>query len=336
MARSWHLYPRPAALPPLVVKDPTLPLISVVTPSYNQGAFIRETIESVLSQDYPNIEHWVIDGGSTDNTLDILRGYADEPRLHWISERDRGQADAVNKGWSRCRGEIFGWLNSDDTYLPGALSTLGRYLQTHPEVDAAFGDALRVSADGTPTEISRGGPIDLQRMLDQNYVAQPTVLQRRSLVEQMGPLRIDLRFALDFDYYLRATLKHRFAYLPETIATYRMHTESKTVSGGSAFMAEFATVTDQLFCLPELPPELLARRRSIQSDAYLRVALLALRERQTSLARRCVLRACCLDPLRPRMLGVALLAFDTLLNTSFYETILAQARSRQQLRTKPI
>src|SRR5262245_26632601 len=104
--------PSPAAL-----DDPSLPLVSIVTPSYNQGAFIRETIESVLSQDYPKIEYWVIDGGSTDETIAILKHFEQDPRFHWMSERDQGQSDAVNKGWSRSRGEIFGWLNSDDIYM---------------------------------------------------------------------------------------------------------------------------------------------------------------------------------------------------------------------------
>src|SRR6266498_4984769 len=94
-----------------------MPLVSIVTPSYNFGGFIRATIESVLTQDYPNIEYWVIDGGSTDGTVSILTEYEHDPRFHWISERDRGQSDAINKGWSRCRGDIIAWLNSDDLYL---------------------------------------------------------------------------------------------------------------------------------------------------------------------------------------------------------------------------
>src|SRR5262245_18584250 len=102
----WADDPTPEDPPPVVVDDPSMPLVSVVTPSYNQGHFIRETIESVFAQDYPNIEYWVVDGGSTDETLSILRSYDHDPRFHWISERDQGQSDAINKGWSRCRGDI--------------------------------------------------------------------------------------------------------------------------------------------------------------------------------------------------------------------------------------
>src|SRR4051794_35419687 len=103
--------------------DGDWPLVSIVTPSYNQGQFIRETIDSVLSQDYPNLEYWVIDAASTDQTLDVLRDYERDPRFHWISEADRGQSDAINKGWNRCQGSILAWLCSDDLYCPGAIKT---------------------------------------------------------------------------------------------------------------------------------------------------------------------------------------------------------------------
>src|SRR5258708_6136901 len=118
---SWDAYPAPDGLPKPVINDLTLPLVSIVTPSFNQGQFIRETIESVLTQDYPNIEYWVIDGGSTDETLAILREYEGDPRFHWLSEPDKGQSDAINKGLVRCHGEIFAWLNSDDVFIKEAL-----------------------------------------------------------------------------------------------------------------------------------------------------------------------------------------------------------------------
>ena len=108
------------------------PTVSIVTPSFNQGRFIRETIESVLSQDYPAIEYMVIDGGSTDETVSILKSYGN--RIFWISEPDSGQSDAINKGWKRATGEILTWLNSDDVYLPGAIAKAADYLQRHPNV----------------------------------------------------------------------------------------------------------------------------------------------------------------------------------------------------------
>lgn len=335
-AERWLAYPAPAELPPVVLADPALPLISVVTPSYNQGPYIRETIESVLGQGYPNLEYWVVDGGSTDGTLGILRAYEADPRFHWLSEPDRGQADAVNKGWRRCRGALLGWLNSDDTYLPGALATLAGYLAAHPAVDAVFGDALRVSPAGAPLGLLAGRPFDLAAMLDANYLAQPTVLQRRRLVEGMGPLRLDLHYALDFDYYARAALRYRFAYLPQTLATYRMHPGSKTVAGGAAFVGEFAMAVEQLFTAPGLPPALRARRRRLVSDHYLRLARVAVRDGDGPLARRSLLRALCISPLRPRVLGVAVQAIDRRLGTGLYAAALAALRRARILRTEEV
>src|SRR5260221_5302272 len=127
--------------------EPYSRLVSIVTPSYNQGKFIRETIESVLTQDYANIEYWVIDGGSTDETLGILQQYENDPRFHWISEPDKGQSDAINKGWSRCQGDVLAWLCSDDLYCPGAIRTQVDYLLSHPDVDAVYGDVLFVDVD---------------------------------------------------------------------------------------------------------------------------------------------------------------------------------------------
>lgn len=131
------------------------PLISIITPSYNQGRYIEETILSVLNQDYPRVEYLVMDGDSTDNTREILAKYG--TRLTWSSERDGGQADAINTGFRAATGDIFGWINSDDTYLPGALSKIVRYFQTHPDIDLVYGEGHLVDADGVildryPTE----------------------------------------------------------------------------------------------------------------------------------------------------------------------------------------
>src|SRR5262245_6661152 len=216
---SWDAYPLPTQLPSPMICDPSLPLISIVTPSYNQGAFIRDTIESVLSQDYPNLEYWVIDGGSNDETVALLREYESDPRFHWLSEPDRGQADAVNKGWRRCRGELLGWLNSDDTYFPHALWMLAGPLLQQPDLGIVYGDALRITTEGQSIERMYGRPFDLPALLRDHYMTQPAVLQRRRVVESTGPLRLDLHYTLDFDFYLRAVLRFKAAYVPQLCAT---------------------------------------------------------------------------------------------------------------------
>src|SRR6267142_3353646 len=132
------------------MSDIQLPLVSIVTPTFNQAAFLCETIESVLTQDYPNIEYLVIDDGSTDETPEILSGYTG--RVAWESQTNIGQTATINKGWERSRGEIITWLNSDDTYLPGAVSKAVDYFQKHPGVDIVYGDTLLTKADGSPIE----------------------------------------------------------------------------------------------------------------------------------------------------------------------------------------
>src|SRR5262249_24895827 len=141
-------YPQAGDLPPPIIRDSGFPLVSIVTPSFNQGQFIRETIENVLSQDYPNLEYWGIDAQSTDQTLNILHEYETNPRFHCLSEPDQGQSDAINKGWSRRQGSILAWLCSDDLYCPDAVTTQINYLLAHPEVDAVYSDAVAIDVGG--------------------------------------------------------------------------------------------------------------------------------------------------------------------------------------------
>src|SRR4030095_9000889 len=128
--------------------DNTLPTVSIVTPAYNQAEFLRDTIESVLAQDYPNIEYVVLDDGSTDETPNILAEYGD--RFRWETHANMGQTATINKGWAMTSGEIVTWLNSDDTYLPGAVSKAVDFLQRNPDVGVVYGDTLTTEADGTP------------------------------------------------------------------------------------------------------------------------------------------------------------------------------------------
>ncbi len=164
----------------------SLPLVSIVTPSYNQGAFIEETIRSVLSQDYPRIEYIVVDGGSTDGTLSILRKYGDH--LTWFSEPDKGQSDAINKGFRKSHGEILAWLNSDDIYLPGAVRTAAGYLAVHPEVAMVYGDCHMVDEQGQVVGRSIWiEDFDLMRLVeDLNYIHQPAAFFCRQAFEGVG------------------------------------------------------------------------------------------------------------------------------------------------------
>jgi glycosyltransferase involved in cell wall biosynthesis len=226
------------------------PLVSVVTPSYNQGRFIRETIESVLAQDYPRVEYLVVDGGSTDETLAVLRSYGD--RLAWVSEPDRGQADAINKGWRRARGEILAYLNSDDTYLPGAITAAVGGLAEHPRAVAVYGEGYHTDEAGRilaryPTE-----PFSMPRLAETCFICQPTVFLRRSAVEQVRYLDESRQYCMDYDLWIRVARVGTLHYLPRYLATTRLHPETKTLGQRRQAHAEILRTVYQHF--GQVPP----------------------------------------------------------------------------------
>lgn len=210
------------------------PLVSVITPSFNQGMFIKETIESVLSQDYPNIEYIVIDGGSTDDTISILQDY--EEKIYWISEPDEGQADAVNKGVLLAKGEIIGWLNSDDVYAPGAITKIVTAFREHPDVSVIYGEAHHVSKSGEFIERYPTEPFDYRHLAERCFICQPAAFIRKKCLLEVGMLRKELQLCLDYDLWIRIGKKSKFLFLPEHLADSRIYPENKTFSRtGEAF-----------------------------------------------------------------------------------------------------
>ena len=208
------------------------PLVSIITPSFNQGSFIEETIQSVFVQDYSNIEYIVMDGGSTDNTIEILKRY--EGKLHWVSEKDRGQTDAINKGFRMAKGDIFAWLNSDDVYLPGAVSKAVTYLKSYPDIGMVYGKTkfcnIKSQVVGEyPTE-----PLNYKRLAVFNFICQPSVFFRKEVLYAVGGLDLKLHYAMDYDLWIRIANRFGVNYLPEFLSMYRLHGESKTVAETSA------------------------------------------------------------------------------------------------------
>jgi glycosyltransferase involved in cell wall biosynthesis len=205
-----------------------LPTISLVTCSYQQGRFLRSTMESVLRQGYPSLEYLVIDGGSRDGSVDIIREYA--PQLaYWVSEKDAGQTDALIKGFERSSGEIMGWLCSDDLLLPGALQAVGEFFQRHPDVDMVYGDALWVDAQGAPLRAKKEIPWDRFIFLfDHNYLAQPSAFWRRRLYERCGGLDRRLHLTMDSDLWLRFSRQTQPVHLPQYLSCMRFYAEQKT------------------------------------------------------------------------------------------------------------
>ena len=207
------------------------PLVSVVTPSLNQGRFIGDAVRSVLSQDYPRIEYLVVDGGSTDGTLAVLAGH--DGAVRWISEPDNGQAAAINKGFRLASGEVLAWLNSDDLYEPQAVSAAVAYLQAHPGTAMVYGDATHVDTEDVEIgPCAYVGPFDLDRLIhESDYIVQPAAFFRRSAFEAVGGLDESLHWGMDYDLWLKIARRFPIAYLPRKLARYRQTGENKTALG---------------------------------------------------------------------------------------------------------
>lgn len=202
--------------------------ISIITPSFNQGIFIEETIRSVLEQDHDDIEYIVMDGGSTDGTVDVLRKY---PQVQWVSERDRGQSDAINKGFRRATGEVMAWLNSDDRYAPRILGEVMRYFAAHPACRLLYGDITFMGRDGSRLYDLAGDKLSYASLVAcPDLVRQPSTFWRRSLVEERGGVDESLHVVMDLDFFLRIGHGERFHYLPRVLSHYRCYEENKSLS----------------------------------------------------------------------------------------------------------
>jgi len=218
------------------------PLVSVVTPSLDQGAFIEDTILSVLNQDYSRREHLVIDGGSTDQTLGILERY--RSGLRFVSEPDAGQAAAINKGFRSSSGEILAWLNADDCYEPGALSAAAAFLRERPDVMLVYGDATLVDTQGREIgPCANVEPFDLDRLVHQlDFIVQPAAFFRREAFDAVGGLDESLHWSMDYDLWLKIARRFPVAYLPRRLARYRWTGANKTARGGLERYAELERV----------------------------------------------------------------------------------------------
>ncbi|HXE95223.1 MAG TPA: glycosyltransferase family 2 protein [Dongiaceae bacterium] len=219
------------------------PVISIITPSCNQGVFLDGTIKSVISQEGDFfIDYIIVDGGSSDNSVDIIKRYdaslqnGEWPvkcrgiRYRWVSERDRGQTDALIKGFRMAQGEVFAWLNSDDTYLPGALQTAAGFFRDQPDTGLMYGDAHYIDAEGAIIGSYRTEKFDLDKLASANIICQPAAFFRRAAFEEAGGLDETLDFVMDYDLWIRIGRGFTCRHIPCLLATYRLHEASKTIN----------------------------------------------------------------------------------------------------------
>ena len=221
------------------------PKISVIVPSYNQGIYLAETIESIIDQEYPNCELIVIDGGSTDNSVEIIEKYQKHIDF-WVSEPDHGQCDALIKGFNRATGDIFCWLCSDDKYLPGTLKIIAENFQSNPTIDLVYGDTDYLYPDGSLVKKPRIS-YHYQTMLRAfNIIAQPSSFFRARIYRQIGGLDPSLDFAMDYDLFIRFGPKLNCLQLKKSLSLYRLHPSSKTVSLTKKFDDEWWRVRSKV------------------------------------------------------------------------------------------
>ena len=246
---------------------PDLPLVSIVSPSLNQAQFLEQTIQSVLGQNYPRLEYLVVDGGSTDGSTDIIRRYADR-LAWWVSELDTGQAEAINKGLGRARGEIVAWLNSDDMYLPGAVAEALRAFQENPQAGLVFGDVLAIDEADQPLNLLRYGDWNLTDLMAFRIIGQPSVFLRRSVLEQAGSLDTSYHYLLDHQLWLRMAQVSGMRHLPKTLAAARYHLAAKNIAHPMEFAQEVQRIASWMESQPALADLLAKNRKCIQAGRH--------------------------------------------------------------------
>lgn len=247
----------------------SLPLVSIVIPSYNHGRYLRETIDSILAQDYPRVELIVIDDGSTDNSREVLAAYG--KRFRWEAHPNQGQVAALTRAWAMCNGEIMSWIGADDVMLPDAVSTAVKTLTANPAVVLAYGDFNLIGPDGRVIRRLRTADFSYLDMVVQvTCPPGPGAFFRRSAFEATGPWDPSLKIMLDYDYWLRLGLQGPFLRIPKVLSLYRIHEGQETFSRmDPQKAAEPVRVISSLFEKHQLPPEIAKLKNKALSNAHL-------------------------------------------------------------------
>lgn len=244
----------------------SLPKISIVTPSYNQGQYIEQTILSVLEQKYPNLEYIIIDGGSTDNTVDIIKKY-EEHLAYWVSEPDEGQSHAINKGLAKCTGDVFNWLNSDDYYTPNALHTVGKYFQDNAGLLVLAGNENRFNTQNNTSRIVEGTLVEktLEDTIYKGWIGQPTTFFSMKAIEQLGEVNTNLHYLMDAEWWMKFLLlfgQTQVKKTEEVLVNFREHEEAKSTAQFDVFPKERLSIHINLAKYLNIPSEVIQQMRN--------------------------------------------------------------------------
>jgi glycosyltransferase involved in cell wall biosynthesis len=241
-------------------------LVSIITPSFNQASFLEQTLRSVLEQEYPRVEYIVVDGGSTDGSVEIIKKYAGK-LAWWVSEKDSGQAEAINKGLARANGEIVAWLNSDDYYLPGAISAAVKAFEENPDVVMVYGDMLAVDEHGQPINELKYKQLSLEDLLCFQIIGQPAVFFRRDAYQNLGGLDTTFHFLLDHQFWIRIAQFGKIMHVPQTWAAARYHAQAKNRAKAAEFGRDAFRVLDWAKGQPELAGAVSSVERRARASA---------------------------------------------------------------------
>ena len=273
------------------------PRVSIITPSYNKGQFIEETIQSVLNQTYQNIEFIVMDGGSTDETLDILKKYGS--LLSWKSEQDSGQSDAINKGWKSAKGEIIAYLNADDIYYSTTVETVVNYFNDHPETKIIYGDGVLTDESGKEIGRHNSGSFCYHELLyGKNFILQPTVFFRRELLTQIGYLDTTLHLTMDLDFWIRAGYRYPFGYIQQpSLAGAKIYAGTKTELLLYKTVDELEYIIEKFYRMPDVDVRSLPVKQVILNYIYCKGGLDCIHMKKPVRGLQYLLKAFRLSPL---------------------------------------
>ncbi len=244
-----------------------MPLVSIITPSFNQAKYLEQTIQSALLQDYPNVEYLVVDGASTDGSVEIIKKYADR-FAWWVSEKDSGQGEAINKGLARAQGDIVAWLNSDDYYLPGTISAAVKIFEENPDTVMVYGDMLAVDENGKTINVLKYKQLSLLDLLCFQIIGQPGVFFRRAVLEETGLLDTTFHFLLDHHLWIRIAQHGNILHVDQTWSAARYHAEAKNRARAAEFGREAFRILETVAQDENLAPALKRVNRRARASAH--------------------------------------------------------------------